>query len=135
MKKSPYSIATLALIALVSLSACSLSAFTGIRYQITSNPAQQSITFDCQIATSTGQCHLATAQSSYTIAVTKSLTVTNLPLGSFYCVAEQAIVRADCTKASVVNGTTNVESGRSARGSVDSHTLQSGEIGRFFGFH
>jgi hypothetical protein len=141
MKNSSLTILALALAGLVSLSACSISAFEGYRYRIVGNKSAQSIDFDCKIATHSGQCHISIAPDGTTMPVSQIVaagqrkTINNAPVGALYCVAEQAVVWADCTKANVNAGTTTVESGRSARAMFDSHTLQSNHITEFFGFH
>lgn len=107
-------------IVLVLLSACARN-FSGYGFQISLNPNQQSVRFECRTATSTRQCNVAILAASggiptnHVVPVGQSKNLANAPLGAQYCVSEQAISWPDCTKYVIPNGTTAVESGRSER--------------------
>ena len=101
------------------LSSCSLFIFSGYAYTITAFPEQQSIRFECRTSTATGKCHITIGtetRGTNTVPVGTIVMFNHAAIGTRYCVSEAPILWEACSKASVVSGTTRVESGQSVSG-------------------
>ena len=111
----------LVFVALALMTSCSRTFDSGYGFKISSKAGQTTSFFECMYSTQTNTCTIAVqanpsaAVVTHTVAAGGSKTLENAPVGAQYCGSDTPQAWQTCSKFSVPDGTTTVESGTKIR--------------------